>query len=141
MSLLRIRFLLLPSQYAQVTGLKSAGGGIRAPVYWYLLPHKGRSSRQARYQALRESLRPRVSEAIIEDLKRVVPNAKGAVFSVTTKTEMAAGLRTLFEQKRIRLPNDKKLIMQIKSLRHQVSKTGNLLFESTEKEGVHDDYL
>jgi phage FluMu gp28-like protein len=74
-------------------------------------------------------------------LKRVVPNAKGAVFSVTTKTEMAAGLRTLFEQKRIRLPNDKKLIMQIKSLRHQVSKTGNLLFESTEKEGVHDDYL
>lgn len=82
-----------------------------------------------------------VGEAIIEDLKRVVPNAKGVVFSVTTKTEMAAGLRTLFEQKRIRLPNDKRLIMQINSLRYQVSKTGNLLFESPEKEGVHDDYL
>ena len=38
-------------------------------------------------------------------------------------------------------PNDKKLIMQINSLRYQVSKTGNLLFESPEKEAVHDDYL
>ena len=31
--------------------------------------------------------------------------------------------------------------MQINPLRHQVSRTGNLLFESSEKEGVHDDYL
>jgi hypothetical protein len=31
--------------------------------------------------------------------------------------------------------------MQINSLRYQVSKAGNLLFESSEKEGVHDDYL
>jgi len=38
-------------------------------------------------------------------------------------------------------PNDKKLIMQINSLRYQVSRTGNLFFESSEKEGVHDDYL
>jgi phage FluMu gp28-like protein len=82
-----------------------------------------------------------VGEAVIEDLKRVVPNAKGIVFSVTSKTEMAAGLRTLFEQRRIRLPNEKKLIMQINALRYQVSKAGNLLFESSEKEGVHDDYL
>jgi phage FluMu gp28-like protein len=82
-----------------------------------------------------------VGEAVIEDLKRVVPNAKGIVFSVTSKTEMAAGLRTLFEQRRIRLPNDKKLVMQINALRYQVSKAGNLLFESSEKEGVHDDYL
>jgi len=31
--------------------------------------------------------------------------------------------------------------MQINSLRYQVSRTGNLLFESPGKEGVHDDYL
>jgi len=31
--------------------------------------------------------------------------------------------------------------MQITSLRYHVSKAGNLLFESPEKEGVHDDYL
>ena len=74
-------------------------------------------------------------------MKRVLPNAKAIIILVTTKTEMAAGLRTLFEQRRIRLPNDKKLIMQINSLRYQVSRTGNLLFESPEKEGVHDDYL
>jgi hypothetical protein len=41
----------------------------------------------------------------------------------------------------IRLPNDRKLVMQINSLRYQVSKAGNLLFESPGKEGVHDDYL
>jgi hypothetical protein len=81
-----------------------------------------------------------VGEAVIEDFKRVVPNARGVVVSVTTKTEMAAGLRTLFEQRRIRLPNDKKLVMQINALRYQVSKAGKLLFESSEK-GVHDDYL
>jgi hypothetical protein len=46
-----------------------------------------------------------------------------------------------FSLRCIRLPNDKKLIMQINSLRYQVSKTGNLLFESSEKEGMHDDYL
>lgn len=46
-----------------------------------------------------------------------------------------------FSPRCIRLPNDKKLIMQINSLRYQVSKTGNLLFESSEKEGMHDDYL
>ena len=85
--------------------------------------------------------RREVGVNLVEDLKRVVPNCQGVIFSIQTKTDMAAGLRALFEQKRIRIPNDKKLIMQINSLRYQVSKTGNLLFESPEKERVHNDYL
>ncbi len=38
------------------------------------------------------------------------------------------------------LPNDKKLISQISSLRYEVSKVGNILFK-TDDERVHDDYL
>lgn len=82
-----------------------------------------------------------VGEAVIEDLKRAVPNARGITFSVKTKTDMAAGLRILFEKRQIRIPNDRKLIMQINSVRYQVSKTGNILFASPEKEHLHDDYL
>jgi len=39
------------------------------------------------------------------------------------------------------LVNDRKMIMQINGLRYQVTKAGNLIFESPEKERVHDDYL
>lgn len=31
--------------------------------------------------------------------------------------------------------------MQINGLRYQVTKAGNLIFESPEKERLHDDYL
>lgn len=58
-----------------------------------------------------------------------------------TKTDMAAGLRILFEKGQIRIPNDRKLIMQINSVRYQVSKKGNILFASPKKEHLHDDYL
>jgi phage FluMu gp28-like protein len=82
-----------------------------------------------------------VGEAVIEDLTRILPNVEGVVFTMPKKTELAAGLRVLFEQKAIRIPNDRKLIMQLNSLRYKVSKTGNILFESPEKEKLHDDYL
>jgi len=42
---------------------------------------------------------------------------------------------------RLHLVNDRKLIMQINGLRYQVTKAGNLIFESPEKERLHDDYL
>ncbi len=82
-----------------------------------------------------------VGEPILEDLKRIVPSVKGIQFTQNSKVDLASGLRSLFEQKLIRIPNDRKLIMQLNGLRYQVSKTGNLLFESPEKERLHDDYL
>jgi phage FluMu gp28-like protein len=66
---------------------------------------------------------------------------QGVSFTAQAKTDLAAGLRRLLEQRRIRLPNDKKLIMQVNSLRYQVSKAGTLLFGSAETQRVHDDYL
>ena len=82
-----------------------------------------------------------VGEAVIENLKHALPVVEGVTFSQKTKLDMAGGLRTLFEKKQIRIPNDRKLILQLTSLRYQVSKTGNLLFDSPEKEHLHDDYL
>jgi phage FluMu gp28-like protein len=82
-----------------------------------------------------------VGEAVLEDLKRIVPTVEGVQFTQNSKVNLASGLRSLFEQKLIRIPNDKKLIMQLNGLRYEVSKTGNLLFESPEKDRLHDDYL
>jgi tRNA A22 N-methylase len=47
----------------------------------------------------------------------------------------------LLEQKKLGLPNDRKLIMQPNGLTYKVRKTGNLIFDSPEKIRVHDDYL
>ena len=82
-----------------------------------------------------------VGLAVIDDLKSVVPRTEGITFSVMTKTDLAAGLRMLFEKRQIRIPNDRKLALQLISLRYQVSKHGNLLFTSPDKERYHDDYL
>jgi phage FluMu gp28-like protein len=82
-----------------------------------------------------------VGEALMEDLKRVMPGAEGVVFSVDFKADLASRVRVLLEQKRIRIPNDKKLINQLNSLRYEVTKNGNFMFTSPEKEHQHDDYV
>ena len=70
-----------------------------------------------------------------------MPSTEGYVFSIPVKVDMAAGLRVVMEQKRLHLVNDRKMIMQTNGLRYQVTKAGNLIFESPEKERLHDDYL
>jgi len=82
-----------------------------------------------------------VGEAVIEDVQAIIPNIEGINFTIQTKVDLAGHLRTLFEQKRIRIPNDRKLITQINSLYYEVSKAGNVLFKSPEKATLHDDYL
>lgn len=82
-----------------------------------------------------------VGEAVIEQLQEVVPSVEGVNFTQPTKVELVTSLRQSLEQQRLVLPNDRKLIMQLNSLRYRVSKTGNLLFESPDKNKLHDDYL
>lgn len=82
-----------------------------------------------------------VGESVMEDISRALPNVEGIQFTTNSKIEMAAVLRARFETKTIEIPNDKKLIMQINGLHYNISKVGNLLFESPEKERIHDDYL
>jgi phage FluMu gp28-like protein len=82
-----------------------------------------------------------VGEAVMEDVARALPNIEGIKFTIDSKTAMAASLRARFESQTIEIPNDKKLLMQINGLHYNISKVGNLLFESPEKERIHDDYL
>jgi phage FluMu gp28-like protein len=82
-----------------------------------------------------------VGQPIVDELKTVIPNIVGINFTQQSKVDLASGLLTLLEQRKLRLPNDKKLIMQLNGLRYRVSRNGSVLFESPEKDRLHDDYL
>jgi phage FluMu gp28-like protein len=82
-----------------------------------------------------------VGAPILEDLRGIISGIEGVTFTQQMKDDLASGLRSLLEQKRLTLPNDRRLIMQLNGLRYQVSKTGNLLFESPETQRIHDDML
>jgi phage FluMu gp28-like protein len=73
-----------------------------------------------------------VGEPVVEDLRCIIPQVEGIVFTAASKMDLASGLRALLEHRRLTLPNDRRLIMQLNGLRYQVSKIGNLLFESPE---------
>ncbi|MFI5448722.1 MAG: hypothetical protein ACHQ03_02995 [Candidatus Bathyarchaeia archaeon] len=78
---------------------------------------------------------------VVEDLCRIMPQTQGINFNAPMKLELASGLRALLEQRRLKIPNNKKLIMQMNGLHYRVSKNGNMVFESPEKDKLHDDYL
>lgn len=82
-----------------------------------------------------------VGQPIVEDLKTVIPSVVGFNFTQESKIDLASGLLTLLEQKKLRLPNNRKLILQLNGLHYRVTKTGSLMFESPEKDRLHDDYL
>jgi phage FluMu gp28-like protein len=81
-----------------------------------------------------------VGQPIVEELKTVFTHVEGVNFTQQSKTDLASGL-TLLEQKKLRLPNDRKLIMQLNSLRYRRNKNGAILFESPEKPKLGDDYV
>lgn len=82
-----------------------------------------------------------VGEALIEDVHKIFPGVQGVIFSSKTKPELAQTLRHAFEKHLIEIPNDKKLISQINSLRAEYTKHGSIVFKSGEGEVKHDDYL
>jgi len=82
-----------------------------------------------------------VGKSVMEDISRALPGIEGLDFTIKSKIDMAATLRARFESKTMEIPNDKKLLMQINGLHYKISKIGNILFESPEKERIHDDYL
>lgn len=63
-------------------------------------------------------------------------------FSNLNKNDMITNLRILFEDKRIRIPKDEKLLQQLHALQRK-SVTGRVRWEpgKTDKYGKHDDYV
>jgi phage FluMu gp28-like protein len=82
-----------------------------------------------------------VGIAVMEEVNRILSCVEGVTFTMERKADMASILRLLLEQKNLKLPNDRRLIMQLNGLTYNVSKSGNYLFESPEKQKLHDDYL
>ena len=82
-----------------------------------------------------------VGVAVMEEINKILPCVLGVTFTMQLKADMAGILRLLMEEKNLRLPNDRRLIMQLNGLTYNVSRSGNYLFESPEKQKLHDDYL
>jgi phage FluMu gp28-like protein len=84
-----------------------------------------------------------VGEPILEQLKSALPDSSvdGVTFTQKTKNELIDLLRINLEQKRLELPNDSKLIMQMNSQRYTFSSAGNKLFPPPGSDQLHDDYL
>lgn len=92
-----------------------------------------------------------VGEPVMEDIKRIIPNAEGVIYSDTVKLDLLGRLRVWMEstQKKkqtpdlvmptLEIPNDKKLIMQLNSITYEVSKTSRILFREEEKAKIHSD--
>ena len=65
---------------------------------------------------------------------------EGITFSRPKKLDMLSHLRRLFEEQRMQIPNEKKLLMQLNSIRYETTKDGNMVIKSPEKETIHDDH-
>jgi phage FluMu gp28-like protein len=82
-----------------------------------------------------------VGEAVLENLKNVLPSVEGVTFTQQIKVKLIDSLRMLLEQKKLVLPNDSKLIMQMNGLRYTFSSVGNIIFHVPETNQPHDDYI
>ena len=84
-----------------------------------------------------------VGEPILEHLKATLTDSavEGITFTRQTKIELVDLLRISLEQKKIEIPDNSKLIMQMNSLRYTFSSAGNKLFPGPESDRLHDDYL
>jgi phage FluMu gp28-like protein len=82
-----------------------------------------------------------VGEAVLENLQAVLSSVEGVQFTLQTKVMLIDLLRLRLEQKKIVLPNDRKLIMQLNSLRYALTPSGNKVYQSPQEHRLHDDYL
>jgi phage FluMu gp28-like protein len=92
-----------------------------------------------------------VGEPVMENVKQVIPNAEGVIFSDKVKLDLLGRLRVWMESTArkkqnpnenldtLELPNDRKLIMQLNSITYKTSDTGRILFREEEKARVHSD--
>lgn len=62
----------------------------------------------------------------------------GVVFTIQSKEDMYSVLRVLLEQGRLRIPNHRKLVYQLRDLRYKVTELGHVKISAPE--GGFDDY-
>jgi len=76
---------------------------------------------------------------IIEHLYEIYERerVKGVFLTQKRKEEVLLNLRLLFEQRLIRLPNDRDLLANLNCIAYERSHTGNYYFKH--RQGTHDD--
>ncbi len=78
-----------------------------------------------------------VGDPIVEDLKRLVP-IEAFHFNETSRTQLLNNLQVMFEQDKIKIPNDPELIDELKSMQYEL--VGQKV-KMQVPEGLHDDRI
>ena len=79
-----------------------------------------------------------VGDPIVEDLKRLVPSVEAFKFNETSRTQLLNNLQVMFEQNKIKIPNDPELIDELKSMQYEL--VGQKV-KMQVPEGLHDDRI
>ena len=80
-----------------------------------------------------------VGEPIMEELKKTIPTITGVNFTQQSKFDLASWLRSTMEHKKLLIPNNKRLILQLNSVRYNVSKSEHIIFQAPPNK--HDDHF
>jgi len=80
-----------------------------------------------------------VGEPVLEELNNQRVPAEGLTFTVKTKEDLLSCLKIAMEQRRLRMPYNRRLCEQINEQQYAYSKSGHLQF--SHPEGSHDDML
>jgi len=133
--------------YSVVTVVRR-GGDLLQLVYLYEFPldtpytvvigHLVRANQKFRLRKVQID-QTGVGEPVLEELSNQEVPAEGLTFTVKTKEELLSCLKIAMEQKRLRMPYDRRLCQQINEQQYAYSKSGHLQF--SHPEGGHDDML
>ena len=81
-----------------------------------------------------------IGEPVLDELKaQGFTNVHGLTFTVKTKEELLTTLKLAMEQKRLKLPYQRRLCQQINEQQYEYSRSGHLRF--SHPENSHDDML
>ncbi len=133
--------------FSVVAVLKREGGFLRL-VYLYEFPigtpysnvigHLVRANQKFRFRKVQVD-QTGVGEPVLEELKVQGVPAEGLTFTVKAKEELLSCLKLAMEQKRLKMPYNRRLCEQVNEQQYAYSKSGHLLFSHSS--GSHDDML
>lgn len=119
-------------------------------VYWVRALERLRNVMFADQEAQLNDLIPRVRRACLDATglgMQLAENARrrhgwrveGVTFSLETKADLAQALRLAFEDKRLRIPQDRALRESLHSVRRMVTASGNVRYDADRNEAGHAD--
>ncbi len=78
---------------------------------------------------------------LAEDLNRVYAAVEPIHFTAAIKETLAVTAKIAFEQRKVRIPDDRKLTADIRSIRKHITAAGNIRFDVSQESSAHADYF